>query len=57
MCQVATNIVSNIEFETSTLLEAVAEASSIDELNLLSINYDAVISQTQQETESEDTNE
>ncbi len=57
MCQVAISIVSNIEFETSTLLEAAAEASSVDELNLLSINYNAVISRTQQETESEDTNE
>lgn len=57
MCAVATSIVSNIEFETSTLLSAVESAESVEELELLSINYDAVVTQIQQNTESEETNE
>ena len=57
MCAVATSIVSNIEFETSELLAAVDNAQSIDELELITVNYNAVVAQVQQYTESEDTNE
>ena len=57
MCAVATSIVSNIEFETSELLAAVDNAQSIAELELLTVNYNAVVAQAEQYTESEDTNE
>ena len=57
MCAVATSIVSNIEFETSELLAAVDNAQSIAELELLAVNYNAVVAQAEQYTESEDTNE
>lgn len=57
MCAVATSIVSNIEFETSELLAAVDNAESIAELELLTVNYNAVVAQAEQYTESEDTNE
>ncbi len=57
MCAAATNIVSAIEFETSTLLAAVESAESIEELELLSINYTTTVMQTQQNTEREDNNE
>ena len=39
MCAVATQVVSNIEFETATLLEQVQNAKTIEELNLVSIDF------------------
>ena len=39
MCAVATQVVSNIEFETATLLEQVQNAKTLEELNLVSIDF------------------
>lgn len=44
MCAVATQVVSNIEFETATLLEQVQNAKTIEELNLLSIDFEKCLS-------------
>ena len=57
MCAVATSIVSNIEFETSKLLESAQKATTIEELDSIQIDYNAVVMQVQNNTESEENNE
>lgn len=55
MCAVATEFVTSIEFETSSLLEQVANAQSIEELELMTIDFN--LEKNTSIEESEEVNE